>query len=338
MFSSIWGTDFDRQSGISSVTNFFHNSHLEGFTDGTSGTTTGADYIMDLARLTAGGSASINWARQSFSLGQTDVPGNPEHYLRLTRTAAGSSDTTLALFIEELLGLSGAGITFHTYMRAQSVFNWRAQTRQMFGTGGSPSAAVASPLQTIGLTTNWQKIDKLFALGSTLNKVLGSGGDHHVNVELNWPAAEGPTQWTDICMIHVNAGDTRDFEVEDWGYDKNASLKRRKRMVRTTYNPGVVPGAVTAVGAIIARANGTGASPPAIDERIDFDEEMWIEPTGNLWSSTGVANTFRDIDNNLSRDMALVSIGKKSARLQNTGTVSDGARHEGHVRFRCGWT
>lgn len=57
------------------------------------------------------------------------------------------------------------------------------QLAQVFGTGGSPSGAVAIPMQTVTIGAAWARYSVTFALPSMAGKTLGTNGDDYLQLQ-----------------------------------------------------------------------------------------------------------------------------------------------------------
>lgn len=159
----------------------FRNKIINGDFDiwqrGTSFTTSGygADRMVVLER--AGHTVTAD--RQDFTLGQTDVPGNPKYYYR-TVLSGGSGATAEGGFyqnIEDVRTLSGKSVTLTFYAKADSAKDIAIEFGQNFGSGGSPSASLLGgdiTVTTVSLTTSWQRYNVQVTLPSIAGKTLGT--------------------------------------------------------------------------------------------------------------------------------------------------------------------
>ena len=156
------------------------NGNFDIWQRGTSFTASG--YTCDRWRLDTFGGAGTTLTRQAFTLGQTDVPDNPDYYLRAVTTTDSSADagTILSQRIEDVKTFSGQTITVSFYAKADAVKNINIELRQDFGSGGSPSSQIAATTpQKFALSTTWTKYTKTFSIASISGKTLGtSGGDY----------------------------------------------------------------------------------------------------------------------------------------------------------------
>lgn len=122
---------------------------------------------------------------ESFSLGQTEVPGNPVFFSRtIVTSSVGASNYTLkAQRIEDVRTLSGKKAVLSFYAKADSAKNIAIELTQVFGTGGSPSSEVSGiGSQKVALTTQWTKFEVVINIPSITGKTLGTNADHHLQL------------------------------------------------------------------------------------------------------------------------------------------------------------
>jgi len=139
---------------------------------GTSFTATG--YTADRWKLTLGTGMAITLTQQSFTAGQTDVPGEPMYYAQIAISNAGSADGSFGQRIEDVRTAAGGQIAYSFYAKCNTT-TYAAQVVavQNFGSGGSTD--VLTTAQNITLTTTWQKFTGTFTLGSISEKTIGAG-------------------------------------------------------------------------------------------------------------------------------------------------------------------
>lgn len=116
-------------------------------------------------------------SQQSFTLGQTDVPGNPEFYSRtVVTTGGGASNNALKQHkIEYVKTLSGKTATLSFWAKADAAKDIATEFFQYFGSSGSPSASVnAIGVTTHSLTTSWTKYTATVDIPSISGKTLGT--------------------------------------------------------------------------------------------------------------------------------------------------------------------
>jgi hypothetical protein len=166
-----------------------------------------SSYLADRWRTDYNGTiGAFTISRQSFTLGQTDVPGNPTYFLRWNHTSAGSGSTARVFQqkIEGVSTLAGKSATVTFWAKADSARSIAIRAIQEFGTGGSPSASVQSAATTVDLTTAWQRFDVSIAIPSISGKTLGSNGDDHLSLQFEMPL--NVTFTIDIANVMFNEG------------------------------------------------------------------------------------------------------------------------------------
>jgi len=125
-------------------------------------------------------------SQQAFTVGQTEVPGNPKYYLRnVVTTGGGAGDTASTQSrVEGVESLSGKTATLSFWAKADSNKSIATEFVQYFGSGGSPSAAVNSiGVTTHNLTTSWQKFTATVSIPSISGKTIGSDGNDYLRLQ-----------------------------------------------------------------------------------------------------------------------------------------------------------
>lgn len=112
--------------------------------------------------------------QQLFTLGQTDVPGNPKYFMRCSCVtgSAASGYYLVENSIEDVTTLSGEKAVLSFYAKADSAKDIAVNIYQIFGTGGSDS--VMADAVTFSLTTSWQKFIMPVSMPSITDKILGA--------------------------------------------------------------------------------------------------------------------------------------------------------------------
>ena len=173
----------------------FRNKLINGGFDiwqrGTSQTSSG--YGSDDRWLNAHAGSTKTASRQTFTLGQTDVPANPTYFARTVVTLAGSPATSDFVLkrqnIEYVKTLAGQTATLSFWAKADASKNMAVEFAQSFGTGGSPSAQVSAiSVTTFALTSSWKYFTATVNLPSISGKTIGSNSDDYVQMNL-WLSA-----------------------------------------------------------------------------------------------------------------------------------------------------
>jgi hypothetical protein len=195
----------------------FRNAIINGNFDiwqrGTSFTTTsGTSYNADRWRKfqTGGGDGgSITVSRRSFSPGQTNVPGEPEYFLRANITSANtSSNINISQLIEDVRTFAGQTVTASYWAKADSNKTVLFDIFQNFGTGGS-SDVISIVSNTISLTTNWQKFTHTVSIPSIAGKTIGANNFLRLIWILSGSSGGEITLQTisfDIAQVQLEAG------------------------------------------------------------------------------------------------------------------------------------
>ena len=132
-------------------------------------------YTADRWLQYAAGSSTITATQQPFTVGQTEVPGNPKYYYRMDNTPDPNT-AWMELFyrIEDVTRFSGVPVTLSFWMRANKPQIGEDEMRllQNFGNNGSAAVTVRGPLFDIG--TSWKKYEFTFDLPSITGKTIES--------------------------------------------------------------------------------------------------------------------------------------------------------------------
>ncbi len=120
---------------------------------------------------------------QSFTLGQTNVPGNPKYFMRHVVSSVAGVGNYVIMFqpIEGVNTFSGKTITLSFWAKADANKNIAVELSQYFGSGGSPSAEVSGiGSQLVSLTTSWTKYSLTVNIPSTSGKTIGTNNDDYL--------------------------------------------------------------------------------------------------------------------------------------------------------------
>jgi hypothetical protein len=209
--------------------NILINGGFDVWQRGTSQTSSG--YGSDDRWDNGNGVSTKTNSRQSFTVGQTDVPNNPEYYSRTVVTSVVGADNYVIKrqFIEGVTKSSGQTFTLSFYAKADASKNIAIEGQQFFGTGGSPSAPVYSiDVQTISLTTSWAKYTVNMTFPSVSGKTLGTNDNSSFAISFWFDAGSSYNSRTnslgqqsgtfDIAQVKLEQGSTAtDWVYEDYG-------------------------------------------------------------------------------------------------------------------------
>jgi hypothetical protein len=149
------------------------------------------------------GTGQMTCARIDHTVGQSVVPGNPTHFLRITQASASSVGPPIyGQNIEDVVQFSGRQITISVWLIGAAAFDVSCLVTQKFGSGGS--ADVAAGAQVFNVTTSWTKHTFTLTVPSISGKTLGPG--HNLQVHLQLP--QGTTFQLDVSDFQCEPGAT----------------------------------------------------------------------------------------------------------------------------------
>lgn len=116
-------------------------------------------------------------SRQTFALGQTEVPGFPSYYHRVVVASAVAplAGVYLAQRVEGVQRLSGQTLSWKFWAKADVARKVCVEFVQNFGSGGTPSAEIISlGMTTCQLGQTWQAFTGTVDIPSTRGQTLGT--------------------------------------------------------------------------------------------------------------------------------------------------------------------
>ena len=177
------------------------NGNFEVWQRGTSFTSAGYTcdrWYQDLSGATA------TLSRQTFTVGQSDVPSNPKYHLR---QAVSTANNNCGVFYrhEDVTTVTG-NITISFYAKGTNPNggNLHIITKQDFGSGGS--TAVETATQNLTLSGSWQRFVFNFSLASISGKTVGSSS--YLQMLIKQPDGDSSTNaWQlDLANFQVEVG------------------------------------------------------------------------------------------------------------------------------------
>lgn len=116
----------------------------------------------------------ITASQQAFTIGQTDVPGEPTNYLRCVVTQSTNANDFGLFFtsIEDVRTLAGQTATLSFWAKASSVLSVGLEFIQNFGSNGSANVNFIGT-NKITLSTSWTKYTALINIPSITGKTVG---------------------------------------------------------------------------------------------------------------------------------------------------------------------
>ena len=140
-----------------------------------SGSNTSDGYLSADRWQHASSGATKQVTRQAFTLGQTEVPGNPKYFLRYAVTSS-HNNVAMRQCIEDVTRTAGRELTFSFWVKGSNCGggSFDLQFRQNFGTGGSASSVVDTGHFSYTVNDIWTRKTFTFTPPSILGKTLGT--------------------------------------------------------------------------------------------------------------------------------------------------------------------
>ena len=266
--------------------NFILNGGFDVWQRGTS-LTAASSYLADRW---ANGTSEAQ-SRQAFTVGQTEVDGNPTYYHR--SGGGGSAYYGLDHKIENVGTLSGKEVTLSYWMKGSSAFTNAPYRGQNFGSGGS--SGVEAALSTSSITTSWVRYTHTFTFPSISGKTVGASSFSQLNVF----RANIANIVVDIANVQLELGSVAtDFEHRSYGeelrlceryfyrykgatqeqiYNENANaggkwwfltFPRMRTTPSATFSPAWTGGSIVVIGGTINSLSVGGGSSTAMSFRV----------------------------------------------------------------------
>jgi hypothetical protein len=161
--------------------------------------------------------STCTMSRQAFTLGQTDVPGEPTYFVRMAVASVAGANNRVVLQqpIEDVRTFAGQQITISFYAKADASKTIAIEFQQIFGTGGTPSSVVTA-IGTVkkSLTTSWQKITHTITVPSISGKTLGTDGNDRFVFSIFFDAGSNFDARTDSLGHQSGTFDIAQVQVE----------------------------------------------------------------------------------------------------------------------------
>jgi len=161
--------------------------------------------------------STCTMSRQAFTLGQTDVPGEPTYFCRMavTSVADASNFSSLIQTIEGVRTFANQQVTVSFWAKADASKPIAVELLQFFGDGGAPSSFVGAIGSTkTTLTTGWQRITVTATVPSISGKTLGSDGRDSFRLNIFFDAGSDYNARTDSLGQQSGTFDIAQVQVE----------------------------------------------------------------------------------------------------------------------------
>lgn len=237
---------------------------------------------------------SFTQSRETFVVGQTDVPDEPVYFFKWDHTSAGSGSTFRRLVqridFNGVQTLAGKTVTVAMWMRDPGAQTYSVDFRQFFGTGGSPSADVVVSSQSASVTSTWTRFVFTFTIPSVSGKTIGTNVDtSYLEFRINMPI--NALFNLELAQVTLNEGGTQDWALH--GGDQNSELAACRAYFEKTWP----------VFETLNANTGGGYSIQSYFNNVNHFLNAWRfnvtkrrKPTALCYSSSGntTANLYRD--------------------------------------------
>lgn len=188
------------------------NGNFDVWQRGTSFTNPNDVYTADRWNDTLSGATGITVTREAFTVGQTDVPGNPKFYYKKVVTTSNDNCRTIQK-IEDVNNFAGQNATLSFWAKGTmpSTGTLYIGYQQSFGTGGSPSAQVTDwNHSALTITSTWTKFTVTIAVPSISGKTIGTDGANSSSLTISVGAGQNTNNgaWElNLSEVQLCAGD-----------------------------------------------------------------------------------------------------------------------------------
>lgn len=284
---------------------------------------------------------TIDVSRQSFTLGQTDVPNNPVYFMRHTVTTSSLSNSVSVISqrIENVSTFSNSTCILSFWAKADASKNIAVEFSQSFGTGGSPSSDVFSiAVTTLSLGTSWKKFTVTANIPSISGKTLGTDLNSYLQLAFWFSAGSDfnsrinslgtQSGVFDIAQVQLEKGsEATDFEVRPL----QVELALCQRYYEKTYSLETAPGTASAnSGRLGGRAVGTGTT--GFLSTWYYKVTKRAGPTVTVYSPiTGTAGKIRDEDGAADIDGQAISGNQNSIIVASAAATTNGNFYAAHA-------
>ena len=210
--TSLWNVGFG-QAAKNKIINGDFRYNQRSFTSSTAG-----GYGFDRFTMAIQGDGTNTYSAQTFTVGSAPVAGYEAiNFARLVTTGQtlSSSETSLRQSIEDVRTLAGQTATFSFWAKAGSgTPKVAVQIRQQFGSGGSPSAVVATYIGQVTLSTSWARYSVTGTVPSISGKTIGTTTSGFLGLALFVSAGSDLDSQTGSLGIQSNTFDFWGVQAE----------------------------------------------------------------------------------------------------------------------------
>jgi hypothetical protein len=156
--------------------------------------------------------ATGTYSAETFTAGSAPVAGYEAKNFARFEITTGNDFARLSQPIEDVRTFAGQTITVSFWAKGTNpttAGNLEVYARQLFGSGGSPSADVITSLGTFVLTANWTRYSVTGAIPSISGKTIGTTTPGYLSINFSQGSSVSTDAWTlDLWGVQAEAGST----------------------------------------------------------------------------------------------------------------------------------
>jgi len=243
--------------------NLIINGGFDVWQRGTTGSVVGGpNYASaDRWKLYVNTSTTMTLSRQTFSPGQTEVPGNPKYYAKFDWLGTSASQFFgLEQFVEGCHHGAGDYLTISFYARTEHADDITLGVNQKFGSGGSADVNVGN--FSVNAETTWKKFVITTQVPSISGKTVGTGD----TLSFNFYRTGTLNSYLELANVQIELGKVA-TPFEHRSYGEELALCQRYY-----YDAGLQPVDLVGVGHSSGYSGVTSG-------RITFPVTMRVTPT-----------------------------------------------------------
>lgn len=222
------------------------------------------------------------------------------HRVVVTSVAGASNYSHTGHRIEDVRTFSNEPVTVSLWAKADSSKNIAAEIRQYYGTGGSPSSTDTTHVETLALTSSWQKFTFTFDALDVSTKTIGTAEDSFFNLRLFYDAGSTYNSNTNSLGQQSGTFDIAQIKIEKGsvatpfclsGVTLAGELSNCQRYYQKSYSVSVTPGTSTATNGhrVCARAwSATAAGDVTVPYRVPM--YSYATPTVTIYPRDGASS------------------------------------------------
>lgn len=271
-----------------------------------------------------GGAVGTNTvSRQTFTPGQTAVPGNPTYFIRTaTNGSATQNATDYYQRVEDVSTFGGQTVTLSFWAQSSNSGTIALYVDQNFGSGGSATVEPTITPSAANFTTTWAKYTATVTLPSISGKTVGSGNFVGFRIR-NFSTLTSGT--FDIAQVQLELGSVATPFTTATG-NPQGELAACQRYYEKSYSQGTDPGASVFAG---ISGNASGADSTGYTACVTtFKVTKRTPPSIVVYDTSGNINrvtSFRNDGTNTANKTATVDpVSDTAFRIYETGTLKNG--------------